>query len=110
MGSDAPTTMTCDVAAVRERARKSKPNWYLQVRDDKMIPYSAQQFMSKRAGHAVVEVPGQPLENASRRFAALTSRASRSSGDSSEPRICRTRSRPTTLGRDRSPRRDSFCQ
>jgi hypothetical protein len=37
---------------------KSKPSWYLQVRDDKMIPYPAQQFMAKRAGATVVEVPG----------------------------------------------------
>jgi pimeloyl-ACP methyl ester carboxylesterase len=33
-------------------------DWYLQVRDDKMIPYPAQQFMAKRAGATVVEVPG----------------------------------------------------
>jgi pimeloyl-ACP methyl ester carboxylesterase len=58
MGSDAPTTMTCDFSATRERAWKSKPSWYLQVRDDKMIPYPAQQFMAKRAGATVVEVPG----------------------------------------------------
>ena len=35
--------------AVTEPAWKSKPSWYLQVRDDKMIPYSAQQFMAERA-------------------------------------------------------------
>ena len=58
MGSDAPTTMTCDCSAVRERAWKPKPSWYLKVRDDKMIPYPAQQFMAKRAGATVVEVPG----------------------------------------------------
>jgi pimeloyl-ACP methyl ester carboxylesterase len=44
--------------AVTEPAWKSKPSWYLQVRDDKMIPYPAQQFMAKRAGATVVEVPG----------------------------------------------------
>jgi pimeloyl-ACP methyl ester carboxylesterase len=44
--------------AVTEPAWKSKPSWYLQVRDDKMIPYPAQQFMSKRAGATVAEVPG----------------------------------------------------
>jgi pimeloyl-ACP methyl ester carboxylesterase len=44
--------------AVTEPAWKSKPSWYLQVRDDKMIPYPAQQFMSKRAGATVVEVSG----------------------------------------------------
>jgi pimeloyl-ACP methyl ester carboxylesterase len=44
--------------AVTKPAWKSKPSWYLQVRDDKMIPYRAQQFMAKRAGATVVEVPG----------------------------------------------------
>jgi len=43
--------------AVTEPAWRSKPSWYLQVRDDKMIPYPAQQFMAKRAGATVVEVP-----------------------------------------------------
>ena len=43
---------------VTEPAWRSKPSWYLQVRDDKMIPYPAQQFMAKRAGATVVEVPG----------------------------------------------------
>ena len=28
-----------------------------QVRDDKVIPYPAQQFMAKRAGATVAEVP-----------------------------------------------------
>jgi pimeloyl-ACP methyl ester carboxylesterase len=44
--------------AVTEPAWKSKPSWYLQVRDDKMIPYPAQQFMAKRAGATVAEVAG----------------------------------------------------
>lgn len=44
--------------AVTEPAWRSKPSWYLQVRDDKMIPYPAQQFMAKRAGATVAEVPG----------------------------------------------------
>lgn len=44
--------------AISEPAWKSKPSWYLQVRDDKMIPYPAQQFMAKRAGATVSEVPG----------------------------------------------------
>ncbi|MGC1948877.1 MAG: alpha/beta hydrolase, partial [Pseudolabrys sp.] len=43
---------------ITEPAWKSKPSWYLQVRDDKMIPYPAQQFMAKRAGATVVEVLG----------------------------------------------------
>ncbi len=44
--------------AVTAPAWKSKPSWYLQVRDDRMIPYPAQQFMAKRAGATVAEVPG----------------------------------------------------
>ena len=43
---------------ITEPAWKSKPSWYLQVRDDKMIPIAAQQFMAKRAGATIVEVPG----------------------------------------------------
>ena len=39
-------------------AWKNKPSWYLIATDDKMIPPSAQQFMSKRAGSTVVEVKG----------------------------------------------------
>jgi pimeloyl-ACP methyl ester carboxylesterase len=44
--------------AVTEPAWRSKPSWYLLVRDDKMIPYAAQQFMAKRAGATVAETPG----------------------------------------------------
>src|SRR5712664_2196926 len=44
--------------AITEPAWKSKPSWYLQVRDDKMIPYPAQRFMAKRADATVAEVPG----------------------------------------------------
>ena len=44
--------------AVTNPAWKSKPSWYLLVRDDKMIPYPAQQAMAKRAGAKTAEVPG----------------------------------------------------
>src|SRR5207342_1603202 len=44
--------------AVTNPAWKTKPSWYLQVRDDRMIPYPAQQMMAQRAGSTVVEVPG----------------------------------------------------
>jgi pimeloyl-ACP methyl ester carboxylesterase len=44
--------------AVTEPAWRSKQSWYLEVRDDRMIPHPAQQFMSKRAGATVSEVPG----------------------------------------------------
>jgi pimeloyl-ACP methyl ester carboxylesterase len=43
---------------VSDPAWKSRPSWYLQVRDDKMIPRPAQEFMARRAGATVVEVPG----------------------------------------------------
>ena len=40
---------------ISEPAWKTKPSWYLVATDDKMIPPSAQRFMSKRAGSTVVE-------------------------------------------------------
>jgi len=43
---------------ISKAAWRSKPSWYLLVTDDKMIPYPAQQFMSKRAGSNVETVPG----------------------------------------------------
>jgi pimeloyl-ACP methyl ester carboxylesterase len=56
--SQVPWGVDALAGAITEPAWKSKPSWYLQVRDDKMIPYPAQQFMAKRAGATVVEVPG----------------------------------------------------
>ncbi len=44
--------------AITEPAWKSKPSWYLLVRDDKMIPYPAQKSMAKRADATIAEVPG----------------------------------------------------
>lgn len=43
---------------ISEPAWRSKPSWYLVAADDRMIPPSAQRFMSKRAGATVVEVAG----------------------------------------------------
>jgi pimeloyl-ACP methyl ester carboxylesterase len=43
---------------VSDPAWRNKPSWYLIATEDKMIPPSAQQFMSKRAGSTVVEVKG----------------------------------------------------
>jgi pimeloyl-ACP methyl ester carboxylesterase len=43
---------------ISEPAWRSKPSWYLVATDDRMIPPSAQRFMSKRAGATVVEVAG----------------------------------------------------
>ena len=39
-------------------AWRTKPSWYLVATDDRMIPPPAQRAMSKRAGSAVIEVPG----------------------------------------------------
>jgi pimeloyl-ACP methyl ester carboxylesterase len=43
---------------ITEPAWKTKPSWYLIVTEDKMIPPSAQRFMSHRAGSTVDEVAG----------------------------------------------------
>src|SRR6266404_3847646 len=43
---------------ISQAAWRTKPSWYLVVTEDKMIPPSAQRFMSKRAGSTVVEVAG----------------------------------------------------
>lgn len=44
--------------SITEPAWRTKPSWYLQVTDDRMIPIAAQRFMSERAGATVAEVPG----------------------------------------------------
>lgn len=56
--SQMPWGVDALAGAITKPAWKSKPTWYLLVRDDKMIPYPAQQFMAKRAGATVAEVPG----------------------------------------------------
>jgi pimeloyl-ACP methyl ester carboxylesterase len=56
--SQVPWGLDALAGVITEPAWKSKPSWYLQVRDDNMIPYAAQQFMAKRAGATVAEVPG----------------------------------------------------
>jgi pimeloyl-ACP methyl ester carboxylesterase len=56
--SQVPWGVDALAGAISKPAWKSKPSWYLQVRDDKMIPYPAQQFMAKRAGATAAEVPG----------------------------------------------------
>ena len=43
---------------ITEPAWKTKPSWYLVATDDKMIPPTAQRFMSQRAGSTVVEAAG----------------------------------------------------
>jgi pimeloyl-ACP methyl ester carboxylesterase len=56
--SQVPWGVDALAGAITEPAWKSRPSWYLQVRDDRMIPYPAQQFMAQRAGATVAEVPG----------------------------------------------------
>src|SRR5215475_8056668 len=56
--SQVPWGLDALAGAITEPAWKSKPSWYLLVRDDKMIPFPAQQTMAKRADATVVEVPG----------------------------------------------------
>ena len=43
---------------ISEPAWRSKPSWYLIATEDRMIPPTAQRFMSLRAGATVVEVAG----------------------------------------------------
>jgi pimeloyl-ACP methyl ester carboxylesterase len=43
---------------VTEAAWRTKPSWYLQVSDDRMIPSVAQASMAERIGATVVETPG----------------------------------------------------
>ena len=56
--SQVPWGIDALAGTITEPAWKSKPSWYLLVRDDRMIPYPAQQTMAKRADATVVEVPG----------------------------------------------------
>src|SRR5881296_1719657 len=56
--SQVPWGMTALGGAVNKAAWKTKPSWYLVATEDKMIPPSAQHFMSKRAGSTVIEVAG----------------------------------------------------
>src|SRR5438105_9569470 len=56
--SQVPWGVDALAGAITEPAWKSRPSWYLQVRDDRMIPYPAQQFMAQRVRATVAEVPG----------------------------------------------------
>jgi pimeloyl-ACP methyl ester carboxylesterase len=56
--SQVPWGVDCLAGVISDPAWKGKPSWYLTVRDDKMIPFPAQQFMAKRAGATVAEVAG----------------------------------------------------
>lgn len=56
--SQVPWGLNALNGAVTTPAWKTKPSWYLCVKDDKMIPLPAQRFMSERAGSTVKEVGG----------------------------------------------------
>jgi pimeloyl-ACP methyl ester carboxylesterase len=66
---------------VSEAAWRTKQSWYLVSTDDRMIPPSAQRFMSKRAGSTVVEAKGSHAVYVSQpaAVAALIERAARES-------------------------------
>jgi pimeloyl-ACP methyl ester carboxylesterase len=55
--SQVPWGLAAFSGTVSKAAWRNKPSWYLVATDDKMIPPPAQQFMAKRAGATVVEIP-----------------------------------------------------
>ena len=77
--SQVPWGVAALSGSIDEPAWKSKPSWYLVTTEDKMIPPSAQRFMSKRAGSTVTEVPGSHAVYLSQpaAVAALIERAAR---------------------------------
>jgi len=77
--SQVPWGVDALAGAITEPAWKSRPSWYLQVRDDRMIPYPAQQFMAQRVRATVAEVPGSHAIYVSnpKAVAALIIRAAR---------------------------------
>ena len=56
--SQVPWGIEALTGAVRVRAWKKKPSWYLVASEDRMIPPEAQRAMARRAGSTVVEVRG----------------------------------------------------
>lgn len=54
--SQVPWGLEAVGGAITQPAWKSKSSWYLLTTEDRMIPPTAQQAMSKRAGSSVVEV------------------------------------------------------
>ena len=56
--SQVPWGLAAVSATISEPAWKTKPSWSLVATGDRMIPPSAQRFMSNRAGATVVEVAG----------------------------------------------------
>jgi pimeloyl-ACP methyl ester carboxylesterase len=56
--SQVPWGLAAVSATISEPAWKTKPSWSLVATEDRMIPPSAQRFMSERAGATVIEVAG----------------------------------------------------
>jgi pimeloyl-ACP methyl ester carboxylesterase len=56
--SQVPWGLEAVGGTISKPAWKSKPSWYLQVTDDRIIPIEAQRRMAKRAGSKVTEVGG----------------------------------------------------
>jgi pimeloyl-ACP methyl ester carboxylesterase len=56
--SQVPWGVAALTGTIGKAAWRTKPSWYLVATEDKMIPPSAQRFMSERAGSTVVEVAG----------------------------------------------------
>jgi pimeloyl-ACP methyl ester carboxylesterase len=56
--SQVPWGVETLAGVITDPAWRTRPSWYLQVTDDRMIPLPAQRSMSERAGSTVVEVPG----------------------------------------------------
>ena len=56
--SQVPWGVEALAGVVTDPAWRTKPNWYLLVTDDHMIPLPAQRMMSERAGSTVAEIPG----------------------------------------------------
>jgi pimeloyl-ACP methyl ester carboxylesterase len=56
--SQVPWGLAAVSETISEPAWKTKPSWSLVATEDRMIPPSAQRFMSNRAGATVVEVAG----------------------------------------------------
>jgi pimeloyl-ACP methyl ester carboxylesterase len=78
-----PWGVEAGAGAISDPAWKTKPSWYLQVRDDQIIPYAAQQMMAKRTGAAVEEVPGNHAIYVSnpKAVAALIKRAAKETAE-----------------------------
>jgi pimeloyl-ACP methyl ester carboxylesterase len=70
--SQVPWGIDALAGSITDPAWGTKPSWYLQVTDDRMIPIAAQRFMSERAGAKTTEVPGSHAIYVSNPHAVVT--------------------------------------